>query len=56
MGYRYLDDFRRSISLLAIFLTVFGYWVPRMSPSFIPRGHRECVIQYIFTLGNSLSE
>ena len=33
MGYRYLDDFRRSISVFAIFSYGIGY--PPMSPSLV---------------------
>ena len=37
MRYRYLDDFRRGISVFAIFLTVLRYWVPPNVPLFLAK-------------------
>ena len=44
MGYRYLDDFRRGISVFAIFLTVLRYWVPPNVPllGFCPLSKQRC--------------
>ena len=51
MGYRYLDDFRRSISLLAIFS--YGFWVlgtPNVALLYTPWPSRMCDSVY-FHLG-----
>ena len=44
MGYRYLDDFRRGISVFAILLTVLRYWVPPNVPllGFCPLSKQRC--------------